>query len=177
MRSPLKYLETETVEFSSNLTAEELLANMKNFRKSNSKFSIDLVLGNRPNLYVFAKSNYKVQISPLWQLTQLPGIGMNVTLKGTIVPVGGGSRIEAFIKPHVLYVAVFWTSIMASLSTIAVTLLDHSFATKYNAVRLLSFFLAGAWMLLFCSYNKKKLIKDITKTFGLTITTSLKGRQ
>ncbi|MBX3241366.1 MAG: hypothetical protein KIT80_17785 [Chitinophagaceae bacterium] len=168
MQTVLKPLNAELVSLSSNLTADSLLSVMKTFSKNNSNFSLELVFGDYPNLDVLAKSNYQIEISPLWQFIKIPGYGMNVKIKGTIISEGQHSKINATIRPHIFYPILFWTIAGAFLFSIVYTLTNGDTSIHDMIPILASQIILEVLLLLFCRHCKRKLIKDVQKNFNLT---------
>jgi len=168
MQTVLKPLKVELVSFSSSQTADSLYSVMKTFRKSNSDFSLELVFGDNPNLDVLAKSNYQIEISPLWQFIRIPGYGMNVKMKGTIIPEGQHSKINATIRPHIFYPILFWTIAGVFLFSIVYTLTNDDTSIHNMIPTLASQIILEVLLLLFCRHCKRKLIKDVRKSFNLT---------
>jgi hypothetical protein len=167
MSKIIKPIRTESLELQSNLSAAELAEQMRLFRKNNSHFNLELILGKRPNLDVSINSSHKVEISPLWQLTQIPALGMNVKIRGSIVTTGNYSKISGTIKPHLVYALLFWGFLFIGvIGLIAYTLrLTESIETLFAG--LVFIFLVCPAILLFCSYNKKQLISRVSNTFSL----------
>lgn len=168
MQTVLKPLKAEPVSFSSNLTADSLLSVMKAFRKNNSNFSLKLVFGDKPNLDVIAKSNYQIEISPLWQFIQIPGYGMNVKIKGTIISEGQHSKINATIRPHIFYPILFWTTAGVFLFSIVYTLTNNGISFHDMIPTLSSLIILEVLLLLFCRHCKRKLLKDVQQNLSLT---------
>lgn len=168
MVSLLKHIQTEPVTSSSELTAISLLTTMKNFRKDNSTFSMDIFWGNNPNLDLLTKSNFKIEISPLWQSTQIP-YGMHVRLDGKIMENGNHSIIEAVLKPNWFWVALFWIILLCPISITIFILLSDDFTFSNIWTVLLSLIMINICSLLFCGYKKKKLVKDIAEAFNLRV--------
>lgn len=168
MQTVLKSLRAEPVSFSSSLRADDLLSVMKAFRKNNSNFSLELLLGDKPNLDVLAKSNYQIEISPLWQFNTILGDGMNVKVKGIIIPHGQQSRINATIKPHVFYPILFWTIAIGFFFSIVYALASDKLNISDMFPTLASLVIFEGLLILFCRHCKKKLIRNIQKNFSLT---------
>ena len=163
----VKSIRTENFELKSNLPPDQLANDMKAFSKNNSSFKFNVGFGERPNLDVFVNSNDKIEISPFWQFIQIPGFGMNVRMKGTIVKSGNCSQVTGNIKPHIFYVLLFWSLLFTGTLSILFYLLRITEKLETLYIGLLFNLLICPAVLVFCFYNKKKLIETVSETFNL----------